>query len=161
MVISPFEYARRVQERRSQLYRVAYCYVKNEQDALDIVSDAVFKGLVALPRLREPEFFDTWLTRIVVNTALSHLRKGGNRPWEQEELPLDIPEEENGLTQEESLDLYAALDTLTPDERTYVILRFFEDRPFREMAEILNLPEATVKSRLYRILKKLRQHLSA
>ncbi len=159
--MNPFEYAQRVQSSRNQLYRTAFCYVKNEQDALDIVSDAVCKGLASLNSLREPAYFDTWITRIVINAALSHLRRPGSRPCNREEIPLDIPEEEASLTPEESLDLYTALDTLAPEERTCIILRFFEERSFREMSEVLDIPEPTVKSRLYRILKKLRVILFA
>ncbi|MDD3347661.1 sigma-70 family RNA polymerase sigma factor [Oscillibacter sp.] len=161
MAISKTEYAQRIQSSRSRLYRTAFCYVKNEQDALDIVGEAVCKGLEALHQLRQVEFFDTWMTRIVIHTALSHLRKHALRPENNEELPESLPATEAGLTPEESIDLYQALDTLGGSERTYVILRFFEERSFREMAEILNLPEATVKSRLYRILKKLNHQLSA
>ena len=89
--MNPFEYAQRVQSSRNQLYRTAFCYVKNEQDALDIVSDAVCKGLASLNSLREPAYFDTWITRIVINAALSHLRRPGSRPCNREEIPLDIP----------------------------------------------------------------------
>lgn len=160
MAISPVEYAQRVQAGRGQWYRVAFCYVKNEQDALDIVGEAVYRGLASLKALRQAEYFDTWMTRIVINTALSHLRKGGRLAQNQEELPLELSVPETGLTVEDTLDLYAVLDVLTAEERSYIILRFFQERSFREIAEILSQPEPTVKSRLYRILGKLKQQLS-
>lgn len=160
MTISQLEYAQRVQAARGRLYRIAFCYVKSEQDALDIVGEAVYKGLSSLRQLKQAEYFDTWMTRIVIHTAISHLRKGGRRAESIEEDLTDIPADEAGLTPEESLDLYEALDALAPADRSYVILHYFEDRSFREMADILGIPEPTVKSRLYRILKKLKQQLT-
>ena len=160
MPLSTTEYARRVQDRREQLYRIAFCYVKDRQDALDIVGEAVCRGLTRLHQLRDPDRFDPWLNRIVVNAALDHLRRAGSRPSCREELPRELPADDPALTPEDTLDLYAALDLLSPEERTCIILRFFEEYSFREMAEILELPESTVKSRLYRILQKLRQRLS-
>ncbi|KAF5078531.1 sigma-70 family RNA polymerase sigma factor [Oscillibacter ruminantium] len=161
MVISQVEYARRVQAGRGQFYRIAYCYVKNTQDALDIVSEAIYKGLSSLHQLKQADYFDTWMTRIVINAALTHLRKAVNQPANKGELPEDIRVDEAALSVEASLDLYEALELLEPSERSLVILHYFEDRPFREMAEILDLPEPTVKSRLYRVLKKLKAQLSA
>ena len=160
MAMHGMEYARRVQARRGQLYRLAYCYVKNQQDALDIVSEAVYRGLLRLHQLRKGDSFDAWMNRIVVNAALDHLRKGSTRWESREELPPELPAEEQTLTPEETMDLYGALDFLPPEERTYLILRFFEECSYREMAEILELPESTIKSRLYRILEKLRRQLT-
>lgn len=106
---------------------------------MDIVRDAVYKSLLT-PPLREPEHFDTWITQIVINTALTHLQRPGSRSREQEEPSPDIPAEESDLTPEESMDLCAASDALPPDERTCVVLRLFEEHFFREIAEIMNVP---------------------
>ena len=160
MTIHATAYARRVQERRAHLYRIAYCYVKNQQDALDIVGEAVYRGLTRLRQLRDPAQLDAWLDRIVVHAALDHLRK--QKHWQdmgEDALP-DLPAEEKDLTPEDTMDLYAALDLLTPEERTYIILRFFEGCSFREMGEILEQPETTIKSRLTRILTRLRGQLT-
>ena len=62
---------------------------------------------------------------------------------------------------DDRLDLYQALDTLSPDEKSLIILKYFEDRSFREISSILNLPESTVKTRLYRIIGKLRTAILA
>ena len=139
------------------MYRLAYCYVKNEQDALDIVGESVCRGLIRLGQLRKQEQFEPWLNRIVINTALDFLRWKKRHPtcWD-EEVP-EISYEEDGLSADERIDLYEMLDRLQPEERTYIILRFFEERSFKEMAEILQLPETTVKSRIYRLLAKLQK----
>ena len=153
------EYSHRIENHRNTLYRIAYCYVKNEQDALDIVGEAVYKGLIKINRLRDPDQFEGWMNRIVVNTALDHLRSNKRKPT-CEALPELLPEEESSLGWEEQIDLYQALDSLEPEERTYIILRFFQELSFREIAEITDKPETTVKAKVYRILKKLRKQLS-
>ena len=160
MLLSPFEYARRVEKQREQLYRVAFCYVKNSQEALDIVSESVYRGLIRLHQLREPARFDAWMKRIVIHTALDHLRKGGSYTLCSEEHLPELPADESALTAEDTLDLYNALDTLAPEERSFIILRFFEEYSYREIAETLQMPESTVKSKLYRILEKLRKQLT-
>ncbi len=60
---------------------------------------------------------------------------------------------------EEKMDLYNALDRLRPEEKTYIILKYFVGLSFREMAEVLSVPENTVKSRFYRIMEQLRVYL--
>lgn len=70
-----FEFAQRLQSDKARYYRIAYSYVKNEQDALDIVGDATCKALLNLRSLKNPEYFGTWMTRIVINCALDQLRR--------------------------------------------------------------------------------------
>ena len=54
-------------QREEVLYRIAYMYVKNEDDALDIVNEAVCKAYSSVKRLKEPKYFNTWITRILIN----------------------------------------------------------------------------------------------
>lgn len=142
---------------QDRLYR--YCYVKNEHDALDIVGEATYKALVSLHTLQRADRFDAWMTSLVIHTALDWLRKNRRLvPTEHEVLDI-IPAHEPDLTPEEQMDLYRLLDSLPTEERTYLILHYFEERSFPEMAEILSMPEAKLKSRFYRILHRLRAHL--
>ena len=149
-------YAQQVQSLREKLYRIAYCYVKNEQQALDIVSSAVYKGYLARSTLQDSRYFATWMTRIVIHCALDHCRK------EHVEIPLEEANErisESDFTPEDRMDLYAALDTLSSDDKTLIILKYFEDFRFCDIAKLMQLPESTVKTRMYRILKYLRIQL--
>ena len=144
---------------QDRLYRLAYCYVQNEHDALDIVGEATYKALVSLHTLQRADRFDAWMTSLVIHTALDWLRKNRRLvPTEHEVLDI-IPAHEPDLTPEEQMDLYRLLDSLPTEERTYLILHYFEGRSFPEMAEILSMPEAKLKSRFYRILHRLRAHL--
>ena len=158
-VMDKFRFARELQSRKEKYYRVAYSYVKNEHDALDIVGEAAYKGLRTLGTLREAAYFDTWMTRIVINAAIAFTRRR-SRVTLCEEPALEVlavPEEE--LTPEDSMDLYKALDALSEKDRACVTLRYFEEQTFVQIAEILQEPETTAKSRLYRALRKMRGFL--
>ena len=153
------QFARRMEESQTKFYRLAYCYVKNEHDALEILSEAAYRGFIHLKRLEKPEFFDTWMSRIIINCACDLLKKQNRYDFHE---PDDsLPAREEDLSVDDRLDLYQALDTLSPDEKSLIILKYFEDRSFREISSILNLPESTVKTRLYRIIGKLRTAILA
>ena len=157
--ISKREYAQLITENRQRFYRIAYSYARNEHDALDIVSEATYKGLKNLKNLREHEYFLTWMTRIVINTALDDLRKRART----EVCDADAIERESGASgsaaDETCMDLYAAMDLLKPEERIYIVLKYFEEYSFRDMAVLLELPESTIKSRTYECLKRMRLYM--
>ena len=152
------EYGERIHASGRRLYRIAYCYVKNEQDALDIVGDATYKALKSLDNLREPDAFDSWMTRLVVSTSIDFLRRRGRCVTAPQEL-LEAAPDEGGLSGlEERMDLYSALDLLPAEDKAYVILKYFEGKTFAQIAGELDVPEATAKTRVYRALKRLRRH---
>ena len=68
------EFARRVSAKRNQLYRTAYLYLGREADALEAVDEAVYQALRHLRQLREERYFETWLTRILLNECHRELR---------------------------------------------------------------------------------------
>lgn len=139
------------------LYRIAYVYYKNEQEALDAVSECVAKVYVNLPRLRNPGYFKTWMTRILINEVLDGAKK--NRKM----ISLDALREqgyteeypETGISREEKMDLYLALDQLSPDDKKILILKYFQEMKVKEIADIMEIPEGTAKVLLYRARKRL------
>lgn len=146
-----------IQDKREYLYKIAYCYVKNEQDALDIVSETVIKALSALHGLKKLEYFHTWLTRILINCSIDHQRKV--KPL----VPMtkDIGEAPTLETvdKEDVMDLYQAIDQLEGKYKTIIILKYLEDKRITEIADLLKMPVSTVKTHLYRALKLLRLNL--
>lgn len=146
-----------IQDRKEHLYRIAYCYVKNEQDALDLVSEAITKAYIALPKLKEPAYFETWLIRILINCAIDFLKKA--RPLRPmildfaDEMPAEAPD------QEEIMDLYRAIDSLDGLHKTIILLLYLEDKTIVQAAELLKMPAGTVKTYLNRALKQLRMKM--
>lgn len=158
-VVDKFRFARELHSRKEKYYRIAYSYVKNEHDALDIVGEATYKGLRTLGTLREADYFDTWMTRIVINAAIDFTRSRSRVTLCEEPALEVLAVLEDELTPEDSTDLYKALDALSEKDRICVTLRYFEEQTFVQIAEILQEPETTVKSRLYRALRKMRGFL--
>ena len=109
-------------DQYERFYRLAYSYVHNEADALDVVQESACKAIIQCKKLKDTEKLLPWLCRIVVNTSLDLLR---NQIKEQpaEELPEAAAEDKY-----EELDLKKALNRLEPENRTVIILRYFEDR---------------------------------
>lgn len=139
-------------ENKENHYRLAYSYVKNVDDALDIVQESILKAFSSLDSLKSSNYIKTWFYRIVVNTSLDFLRK-------QKRVVLDegiISQYDSGATDEyQDIDLKEALEELPDKYRTVIVLRYFEDLKIEEIAEILEENISTVKTRLYAALKKL------
>lgn len=141
-------------EQREAHYRLAYGYVRNKENALDIVQDSIVKALRSIDRLEEISYLKTWFYRIVVNTSLDFIRKHQRMSvMDEDNLELLLPKTVDEL---EDMDLQEAVNHLSPQYKTIIILRFFEDMKIEEIAEITDSNVNTVKTRLYAALKKLR-----
>ncbi|WP_213996452.1 MULTISPECIES: sigma-70 family RNA polymerase sigma factor [Tepidanaerobacter] len=141
-------------EFKERYYRLAYSYVKNSEDAMDIVQESIYKAFSSLDSLENPSYIKTWFYRIVVNTSVDILRKRKREILANETFLSSIDEGE--YDSYENFDLKTALDSLPENYRTIIILRYFEDLKLQEIADVLNENVNTVKTRLYAGLKKLR-----
>ncbi len=146
------EFAAKVEGIRGKLYKTAYIYMGSEHAALDALDEAVYRALRACKKLRQPEFFDTWMTRIVINECCNELRH------RKKQLSLDeIPEE--AAERFDALPLKEAVRSLPRELRDLVILRYFAGYTLRETAEILDIPPGTAATRQRRALSLLRLEL--
>ncbi len=136
-------------------YRLAYSYMRNEDDALDVVQESAYRAIRDCRKVRNKDYLSTWIYRIVVNTALDMLRRK-KKETTTEELP-EIPVED----QYRDLELQTVLNQLDDKSRTIILLRYFEDLKLEDIADIVGDNLNTVKARLYRSLKKLRLNLEA
>ena len=136
-------------------YRLAYSYVGNEADALDIVQESAYKAIKDCRKVREPDYIGTWIHRIVINTALDFLRK------QKKESPgmADEEMEISYVDQYRDMDLMDVLKQLEEKDRTIIVLRYFEDMRLEDVARATGDNLNTVKTRLYRALKRLRIEL--
>lgn len=135
-------------------YRLAFSYVKNTDDALDIVQESICKAISTLDTLKTPSYLKTWFYRILVNTSIDFLRK-------RKKLMVvdDITASNFNLSKVddyEDIDLQRALEELPVQYRSVVVLRFFEDLKIEEIAVILDENVNTIKTRLYKALELLR-----
>lgn len=143
-------------KNNESFYRLAYSYVRNVEDALDIVQESILKALSSLDKLENHEHVRTWFYRILVNTSLDLLRK---------QKKVDLVDQEavmhsSGLDDDyPNFDLQRSLDDLPSNYRSVIVLRYFEDLKIEDVASILNENVNTIKTRLYTALKMLRLEL--
>lgn len=145
------------QQYEADIYRMAYIYVKNNDDALDIVQEVAYQSFKKISTLKTPEYFKTWLMKITINCALSLINKINKV------IPLNLDFEVLTGSEDEdialTLSLYNLIDTLKEDEKSVILLKYYDDRTLKEISEILDIPLGTAKSVLYRALGKLRENL--
>ena len=145
------EFAARVQKIREQLYRTAYGYLGNAHDSLEAVDEAVYQGFRARGKIRQPEFFTTWMTRILIRVCYRELRR---RTRQQE-----VPVEEQGAEDYDGLPLREAIERLPEELRQVIVLRYFTGLTQAETAQALEIPQGTVATRQRRALALLRVEL--
>jgi len=144
-----------LQQRKEVLYRIAYMYVKNEDDALDIVNDAVCRAYSSIKKLKEPKYFNTWVTRILINCAVDYVKKGRKLlPFHEEIINQTIEDSCDNY-----IDLYDAVDSLRGKYKTVIILKYFEDLTISQIAVIMECSESNVKNYLHKALCDLRVEL--
>lgn len=153
----------------SPLYKFVYRYLGDAEASKDICQEAFIRAYDHLDRFRGNAKFSSWLYQIALNLCRSRFRRQKNR----HHVPIDdggdgfvlqLPDRratpaERTLAQERAVAVRRALDGLPEEQRTVIVLKEHEGLKFREIAEILDLPESTAKSRLYSGLEKLAQTL--
>lgn len=147
------EFAARTEAVKARLYRTAYLYLGSEADALEAVDEAVYQALRALKKLRQPEAFETWLTRILINECHRELRRR-KRFTPEESLP-----DTAGPDAYDALPLREAVRRLPEDLRLVVILRFLAGYTQAETAAALGIPQGTAATRQRKALQLLRLEL--
>ncbi len=146
------EFALRAEAVKEKLYRTALIYLGSEALALDAVDEAVYKALCGHKKLRQPEYFDTWITRILINECHNELRRQ-RRLTPLEALPETAAEEFDALPLKE------ALRQLPRELKDVIVLRFFGGYTLAQTAQALGIPPGTAATRQRRALKLLRLEL--
>jgi RNA polymerase sigma-70 factor (ECF subfamily) len=146
------------QNYEQDIYRTAFIYVKNQSDALDVVQETAYRSFKSIKNLKEPKYFKTWLLRIAIRCALDILRKQKNivqmKPEFEEFISGDVNED---IVLE--ITIRDLIERLNEDEKSVIILRFYEGLTIKKVAETLDIPLGTAKTILYRALNKLRKDL--
>ncbi|MGL4800607.1 MAG: sigma-70 family RNA polymerase sigma factor [Cellulosilyticaceae bacterium] len=146
-------FASSVEGMKTQLYKTAYLYLGSEASALEVVDETIYKAYKALWQLRQPAYFNTWITRILINECKKELKRVTKTEIRES---IDV-----GVAYDyDALPLKEALATLPIELREIVILRYFSGYTLHEVAEALKLPQGTVVTRQRRALQLLRLELS-
>ena len=136
------------------LYRLAYYYLGNSQDAEDVVSETVLKAYEKFASLKKKEAFKSWIFKILVNQCMTYLRKKSTKSTvELVEEPVFEPKLEDKVAVQD------LLAVLSEEERQIVVLSVFGGYKGEEIAELLHTKHSTVRSKYRRALKKMKQYL--
>lgn len=139
-----------------QLYRTAYLYVGNREDALDVVQETSYKAYVGLKKLKEVEYFSTWLIRILIRTSYECIRKKKKISLVEEENVQVLNEADRNLSNSE---LLKVVQQLRKKYRDVILLHYFQELTVKEVSQVLVIPEGTVKTYLFRGRKQLKKIL--
>lgn len=148
-------------------------YLRDQDEILDVTQEAFIKAYRALPRFRGDSAFYTWLYRIAINTAKNHLVSKSRRPPDTDididegefqnnsAVLRDIENPENSLaTQQLEAVVFKAIDDLPEELKVAVTLREFEGLSYEEIAEVMECPVGTVRSRIFRAREAIEKKIA-
>lgn len=143
-----------MQQHKDALYRTAFAFLKNEHDALEAIQEVTYRAYKKIHTVKEPSYVKTWLTRIMMNYCQDQLKK------KKRFIDVTTIAETSTGPHTDQLELQDALDALSEKEQQLVYMKYFQNTKIKDIAVMENIPEGTVKSRLHKIMKTLRQHLT-
>lgn len=144
-------------ENQERFYRVAYSYTRHQEDALDAVQSAVCKALEAYESIKNADAIKTWFYRILINECLTILKKRNKVVLTDDALEQEKVYYEKGYNEES--DIEHELDKLETDVQEIIKLRFFEEMSLKEISIVTGFNLNTVKTKLYRGLKLLKENI--
>ncbi|WP_308637206.1 sigma-70 family RNA polymerase sigma factor [Paenibacillus silvisoli] len=152
-------YTELFRQHEADIYRTAYVYLGSQEDALDVVQETAYRSFKAIRSLKEPRYFKTWLLQIAIKYAIDLLRRRKREAqWNPDYLDR-ITVAGEGEDVPLAISLQDMIETLSPEEKHVIVLRFYYDFTIREAAETMRVPLGTAKTLLYRALTKLRQRV--
>ncbi|WP_411167814.1 RNA polymerase sigma factor [Clostridium sp. MB05] len=144
-----------IQLNSTAYYRVAKGILFSEEDIKDAIQNTVIIIYNKLHTLKDIKLFKTWSIRILINQC--------NKIYNANKKLVNTENIENistySINSEDKIDLYNAVSSLTKDLRIPTILFYFDDLSYKEISDILSIPEGTIKSRVFRAKEKLYQIL--
>lgn len=144
-------------ENQDRFYRMAYSYTRHQEDALDAVQNAVCKALESYESIKNEDALKTWFYRILINECINVLNKRKKVILAGEGMEQKEAYYEKGYEQNEEIE--EGLDKLALDVQEIIKLRFFEEMSLKEIALITGFNLNTVKTKLYRGLKELKENI--
>ena len=139
---------------KEYLYKCAFLYTKNREDAFDLVQNCIVKCMVSIKELREPRYFRTWMTKIMINSFNTERTKQRRYVLQEEEV---WHEDNKELSTEEKMDLYHAIDHLKFLYKEIIVQHYFACNKLSEIAEMLDMSIGTVKAYHSKAKAKLRE----
>jgi RNA polymerase sigma-70 factor, ECF subfamily len=155
------DFEMRLSESSRLAFRVAYSVVRHREDAEDVAQEAFAKAYRSFQTLRDRERFRAWLVRMTWRLAIDRLRSNRRRAVHEQavETPLDARIEPDVDARDRETHLWAAIDELPEAQRIVTVLAAIEGHDLKEVSRLLDVPEGTIKWRLFTARKTLQEKL--
>ncbi|MCF6138415.1 sigma-70 family RNA polymerase sigma factor [Pseudalkalibacillus berkeleyi] len=141
---------------KNDLYAVAFRYFHNEIDALEAIQETTYRAYKSIKKLKDTSVVKPWLIRILANYCLNEIRKRKrlvHSDWlldQEEEVPIDW---------NDRLNLQENIFQLKRDLQQVILLKYYQGYTIKEVSNILDKPESTIKTWLYKALKQMRHNM--
>ena len=154
--LSDEEFIKRIETIKKKMYFIAKAKIENDEDVKDIIQECIYQGYKNLNTLKDKNKFDSWIIQILLNLC--------NQFYRKKEYIIDINENISidnidFKTLENNHDFLALLNNLNEEEKTIIILYYDDNNTINEIANILNLNENTVKSKIKRAKEKIKLYI--
>ncbi len=157
------------EKNKEQVYRICLRYMKNPDDAMDCVQETFIKAYQSIDRFRGESSFSSWLIRIAINYCLNQTRNVNTRKRldteYEEEIQLnfklfEFPDPDSTLLKNELREkIKEVLNECSDRERMIFVMKHFEDYKINEISQMFGISDGTVKSTLFKTVRKLRKKL--
>lgn len=141
---------------KEKLYRIIYTYTRNEESALDVLSEVIYKAYRNLIKLKNRESFETWIIKIAINESKTYIKNNKKVVYIED---YKIDEEVKQQNTEEKMDIKEGMEELSEEIRNVIILKYYFDMTFEQIAKVLEKPSSTIKTWHYKALNKLKEKL--
>jgi RNA polymerase sigma-70 factor (TIGR02954 family) len=146
----------RMEEEKGKMYGIAYAYLRNETDALEAIQETVCRVWIKRRTLREERFFSTWMIRILIHVCIDERKKKKREKTTAHE---QLDRAAVSTDSVEKIDMAAHIAKLPPKYRMVIVLKYYRDLTIKEIAELLEKPDGTIRTWLHKALKMMRAEM--
>ena len=144
-----------IKGNKEKLYKISYVYLKNKDDAMDVIHESIVKAYRKLDNIKDLNNIDKWFIRLLINTSIDYIRKNSKtilmEDKDMEVLINKSKEQKDGFN--------LLIENLNEELRLIIILKYFHGYKISEISEILNLKESQVKNKIHKALNLLRKEI--
>ena len=151
---NPEAFERLINTVKVKLYKTGMAILKNDDDVCDAIQETLMSAYKNFGNLKEVQFFDTWITRILINKCYDIIKKNKKVAYLNEQMEVEANESYYDRYKEDST-VERVLSQINPELKLVTVLYYYDEFSVKEISEMLNIPEGTVKSRLARARDKI------
>jgi RNA polymerase sigma-70 factor (TIGR02954 family) len=146
-----------MQLQKIKLYKIAFSFLKNEEDSLEAIQEVTYRAYSRIKKLKQPQYFSTWLIRIMLNYCSDELKKKNRMSVQEIDLENSALLHQDGpQARIEHMEMEALLKQIDPKYQVVIQMKYIHDLTISDIATAMDRPEGTIKTWLNKALKSLR-----